>query len=107
MKLPKAILEENKIPVAQSETGGYFSCRLGLNLNTWENQIHPINIPNDLREDAGLIIPDKRSIEDIMLNISPIPQIALKLVRMIKDDAGSLEDMGKEIRQDQVISARV
>jgi len=39
--------------------------------------------------------------------VKPIPQIALKILRMIRQDGYRLGDMSSEIRQDQVISAKV
>ena len=36
----------------------------------------------------------------------PIPQIALKIIRMIQDDKYSMAEIGEEVRQDQVISAK-
>ena len=106
VEITERILEEKNIPIVQSETGGFFSCCMGLNLRTWENQIYPIDIPEDNGE-SDLIMPTREHIEDIILNLNPIPQIALKLLRMLRQDVESLVDLGKEIRQDQVISAKV
>jgi putative nucleotidyltransferase with HDIG domain len=106
VEITERILKEKNIPIVQSETGGFFSCRMGLNLKTWENQIHPINMP-EVNYESDIIMPTKEHIEDIILNLNPIPQIALKLLRMLREDIESLVDLAKEIRQDQVISAKL
>ena len=39
--------------------------------------------------------------------VKPIPQVALKVIRMIHKDDYTMKEVGSEIRQDQVISGRV
>jgi len=47
------------------------------------------------------------SIDKVIQRIKPIPQIALKVIRMIHSDDVSMRAIGKEIRQDQVLTARI
>jgi putative nucleotidyltransferase with HDIG domain len=51
--------------------------------------------------------PTMPQLEAAIAKIKPIPQIALKLMRMVQDDSYSMGDMGAEIKKDQVISAKV
>jgi putative nucleotidyltransferase with HDIG domain len=100
------ILNEEGIPIADMETGGYFSCCLRLNLNNWESSIDLISMP-----DQSTVIqfkkPEKTQLEKVMTDMRPIPQIVLKLIRMIQDDTYGMMDLAKEVRQEQVITAKI
>ena len=100
------ILEQEGIPVLRSETGGYFTCNLRLNLSTMEPEIIP---PEDLVPDAlvELKMPTEEELSKLISRVRPIPQIALKITRMIQDEQSDLKDLATEIRQDQVIAAKV
>ena len=100
------ILREVKIPVSKTETGGYFSCRLSLDLRTWESEIHPIGYQLASAE-TDFKKPTPSEIDRAMHTVRPIPQVALKVVRMIRDRHSSMQDVANEVRRDQVISARV
>ncbi|MFC1867939.1 HDOD domain-containing protein [Thermodesulfobacteriota bacterium] len=105
-EIVEKILHDEGIPIHKSETGGYFSCRLSLNLNTWKSYIEPINSPA-ISATEDFEKPDAQEIDRKMESVSPIPQIALKVIRMIQDDTFGMQDMAKEIRQDQIISAKI
>jgi putative nucleotidyltransferase with HDIG domain len=51
--------------------------------------------------------PDPGMIIQALDNIKPIPQVALKVLRMINDADYDISSITSEIRQDQVISARI
>ena len=51
--------------------------------------------------------PTSREIRNVINNVRPIPQIALKITRMIHDDYYNMSEVAHEIKQDQIISARV
>ena len=103
-RVMQLITAEN-IQVNQLETGGFFTCRLLLDMNSWECHIEPAGF-DKLSADADIKIPGpdeiKRSIEDLQ----PIPQIALKILRIINEDLYEIQNVTEEIRKDQVISAR-
>lgn len=105
-EIVEKILESERIPVVKSETGGHFCCCLSLNLSNWESFIKPISVPEE-RKNVPLEFPTMSQMEAAIAKIKPIPQIALKLMRMVQDDSYSMGDMGTEIRKDQVISAKV
>lgn len=100
------LLKENGIPVIQSETGGFFGTRLQLNLKELECKIEPAYTfrasgPNIVRK----ITEDELALS--ISRITPIPQIALKIIRTFKSENYNAKDIASQIRQDQVISAKV
>ncbi len=100
------ILKSENIPIIKSETGGHFCCCLSLNLSNFESTIKPISIPAD--DDTGsLEPPSMEQLETAISKIKPIPQIALKLLRMMQDDNYGMDDLGTQIKQDQIISAKI
>jgi len=102
----QSILRKEGIPVSKTETGGYFCCKLSLDLGTWQSEINPIGTELDPPKTA-FKKPSPSDISRAMQTVRPIPQVALKIVRMIHDRYCSMQDVAKEVRQDQVISAGV
>lgn len=100
-------LHREGIPVYTSETGGYFSCKLTLNTETWETHVEPAGISAMPSEKAICKKPSFEQIEDAVERVRPIPQVALKIIRMIHDDNYSMKDIAEEVRQDQIICAKV
>ena len=100
------ILKSENIPVVKSETGGHFCCCLSLNLSNWESFIKPISVPEGI-DISSMEAPSIEKMESAISSIKPIPQIALKLLRMIQDDSYNMEDLGTQIKQDQIISAKI
>lgn len=99
------VLRRYGIAVRRSETGGLFNMLIEMNFSTGECSIEPL-----LSEPAAASTPVKPSREEIMqaaARIRAVPQVALKIIRMINDDYHSMPDVAAEVRQDQVISARV
>ena len=79
-EIVEEILHREGIPISKSETGGYFSCRLTLNTETWESHIEPAGISNTPSEKAYCQKPTFEQIEDAVERVRPIPQIALKII---------------------------
>lgn len=100
------VLKREGVEIIKSETGGYFTCRLELNLMTWETRVDPVSLPGE-KLSAVHRLPSQSEIEKAIESVRPIPQIALKVLRMIRDDRSGMEEIAGEIRQDQIISARV
>ena len=100
------ILDREGIPIHRRETGGYLSCRLSLDLTTWESHIEPIAIPSP-KEEADFKMPTTEQLDAAMASVRPIPQIVLKIIRMFQDNTCGMQEVGREIRQDQVISGKV
>jgi len=105
-EIVETILRDEGIPIAEAETGGYFSCRLCLDLETLESTIRPI----DHQPSAGIRNfkePTPEEIDKAIQLVRPIPQIALKIVRMIHNGDFSMGQVAREIKQDQIISAKI
>ncbi|MBW1782529.1 MAG: HDOD domain-containing protein [Deltaproteobacteria bacterium] len=101
------ILRREGIPINRSETGGFFSCCLSLNLHTFETEVEPVGRPPVHLAVSDFKKPTAKQLTRMIESVSPIPQISLKIIRMMRDDQFHLQDIANEIRQDQVISAKV
>ncbi len=101
------ILENEKIPIRHIEVGGYFSCCLSLDLATWETTITPFVIPEPEAMKGSLVRPTSEQLDEVIEELLPIPQTALKIIRMIDDECYSFREVSREVLQDQVLSARI
>jgi putative nucleotidyltransferase with HDIG domain len=101
------ILDQEGITVRKSETGGFFTCRLSLNTETWESDIDPSGVSTLRSEKSDFKKPTVEQIDTTVERLNAIPQVALKVIRMIGDDNYSMKHIAQEVRQDQVISAKV
>ena len=102
----KTILNEARIPIAQSETGGFFTCCLNLDLRSGQVSIEPAG-QSKLQTNTELKSPDERSIKAAIQQLKPIPQVALKILRLMDENRYDIEPIAKEIQKDQVITARM
>jgi putative nucleotidyltransferase with HDIG domain len=98
-------IESENIAVEKLETGGFFTCRLILNMLSWECRIEPAGF-DKLSADADIKIPEPVEISQSIKDLQPIPQVALKVLRIINEDLYEIHHVADEIRKDQVISAR-
>jgi len=98
-------LKDEKIQIEESETGGFFTCSLNLNMQNWRCNIEAIGINKNLNESRNSV-PAHQEIARTMDGIKPIPQVALKLLRLINQEEHDIKDLTAEIRQDQVICAK-
>lgn len=107
-EMVQLILHEARIPVQQSEIGGYFSCCMALDLQTLETRIEPAIIPiHKTMANYDAISSEPRQLDRVIESLSPIPQTALKLIRMINGTNSSFQEISHEVCQDQVLSARI
>ncbi len=101
----RAVLERAGIQVDRSETGGFFTCCLNLNMNTGNCLIEPVGYRES--ENLDFKVPDTADIKLTLDRLKPIPQVALKVLRLIEnDDEVGIEKVAQEVRKDQVITAR-
>jgi len=98
-------ITDEKIQIEKSETGGFFTCCLSVNMQTWKCCIEPIGI-DKLKAGKNFKIPKAKEISRAIRDLKPIPQVALKILRMINEDLYEIDALTEEIRKDQVISAR-
>lgn len=93
------------IRVEKLETGGFFTCRLTLDMRTWDCRIEPAGF-DKLSDSVDIKIPEASEIRRSAKDLRPIPQIALKVLRMIHQGLYEIHSITEEIRKDQVISAK-
>jgi len=98
-------LKAENIRIEQSETGGFFTCCLSLDLTKWQCDIKPSGI-DKATPDSEAHVPSIEEIEQSIETIQPIPQVALKILRLIDEEEYDIKVLTEEIRKDQVISAR-
>lgn len=105
LDIAQNILKANSIKVIKSETSGFFTCTLELNMATGEAIIKPA------WEDTLLPGPTftKPRLTDILNTIQalkPIPQTALKILRMFHSGQSNITDITGELAMDQVLSGQ-
>ncbi len=100
-----SILEKEKIKILKAETGGFFTCTLELNMLTGETAIKPAELEYQ-GADSDYSIPSRDDIAGTIEALQPIPQAALKIMRMIRNDNHEISDITNELSKDQVLSAR-
>jgi len=105
-------LESEGIPVDRSETGGFFTCNLSLNAMDCTVDIKPCwndgKTPTITdRVPDPPIKPTQSQLSSVMESIVPIPQVGLKVLRLLDEGSHSLGPIVSEIKQDQVISGRI
>jgi putative nucleotidyltransferase with HDIG domain len=100
------ILAREKIPVVHSDTGGYHGCSLLLDTADWATEITP-TIPIATEQQHPFTTPNGAAITKAIQKIRPIPQIALKVIRLIHEHDYNMAQLSEEIRSDQVICARI
>ncbi len=106
------ILCKEGIKIKKSETGGFFTCTLELNFKSGEALIKPAWNPykrDDINTDSLNIEterPSKGSIEDTIESLTPIPQTALKIMRIVQQDNYNFDSILKQLKQDQVLAAQ-
>jgi len=105
-EIVEAFLSERNIPLQKMETGGFFTCRLSLDLQTMESRIDPLETSFRVPE-KEFSKPTPEDIEKSLEHVKPIPQIVLKITKMVREGRYGFNDVAKEVRQDQVLSAKV
>lgn len=100
-----SLLGASGIKIIKSETGGFFTCTLELNLETGETNISPAWI--DLcKSENTFSLPSMEDIFKTIDTLKPIPQTALKIMRMFQSAQYNITDVTTELAKDQVLSAQ-
>ena len=105
VEVVQKILDAENIPVEYSETGGFFTCVLNLNLQDGSHNVDPSGMEL-YKPDAPVVTPEPHEIEKAAANIQPIPQVALKVLRIIDEQTYDIDLISSEVHKDQVIMAR-
>jgi len=103
--IAQTILGDQGIEIIKSETGGFFTCTLELNMKTGKTQIKPA-WEQTLAVGSTFIPPKVEDITQTVENLKPIPQTALKILRMFQQGRHSISDITRELSRDQVLSAQ-
>ncbi len=99
-------LSDCQIELLRVEIGGYFGYKITADFRTFDYSIELIG-SNIVGRRKHELVGEIEDIDTVIQKIKPIPQIALKVIRMIHADDVSMSVIGKEIRQDQVLTARI
>jgi len=103
--ISKNILAEEGIHIEYSETGGGFATTINLDMQDWRVDIYPAGFEKS-KLNINAKVPSKEEIEKAISHVLPIPQVALRVLRMINDEGSDFKKIASEIRKDQVISAK-
>ena len=105
-EIAREILSNESIAVRQSETGGFFGYRLSLDLKSFNSSINlSADRPAEIHKEFKKPTPD--DIDRSIRMVRPIPQIALKIIRMINVGNYNMNEVADEIKKDQIITAAV
>ncbi|MEJ2154837.1 MAG: HDOD domain-containing protein [Desulfobacteraceae bacterium] len=100
------ILNSEDITIVQSETGGFFTCCLNLDMSDGRVMIEPAG-QSKLSSDETVRTATIDEIMSAINELKPIPQVALKVLRLMEENRYDIESIADEIRKDQVITARM
>ncbi|MBU0968064.1 MAG: HDOD domain-containing protein [Proteobacteria bacterium] len=98
-------LKARAIPVKKSETGGCFGMKISINTATWLSTITPLFNPDDYAKE--IVKPTPQKIRAAIVNAKPIPQITIKLIRLMHEGDYDMREVTAELSCDQVLSAKV
>lgn len=98
-------LHNKGISVERAETGGFFTCCIELDMQRWLCEIKPVGF-DLVAPHAPEPLPTTADLQQAIESIRPIPQVALKVLRIMEDGSYDIARVAEEVRKDQVISAR-
>lgn len=100
------ILEEEGITIDKTETGGYFNCNITVDLEEMECRVEPAG-KKSAKPDFDNAPLTTEAIDDAIGKTRPIPQVALKIIRMINTENYEMKQIANQVKHDQIISAKV
>ncbi len=101
----ETILKAEGIPINRAETGGVFSCCIRLDMQKWSCSIDPSGVER-MEAPSTASLPSLEEIEQIAEGLQPVPQAALKIMRLMDEEEYDIRILAAELRKDQVLSAR-
>lgn len=101
-----AILGARGIKIKQSETGGLNNMAMNLYLDRMECRIEML-MPERSDMSVQWTMPAESEIVKAVSVLPPIPQAALRIIRMMDNDTYNMHEVAEEVKRDQVITARV
>lgn len=106
VEVVKKRLNIEHIKIVRSETGGFFTCCLNLNMTSGQVLVEPAG-QSKLSDSTDVHTATMEEIKTAMNAVKPIPQVALKVMRLMDENRYDIESISNEIRKDQVITARM
>ena len=100
-----AFLHREGIPIDRLETGGFLPTRIGLDMRNGQFAIDPAG-GRPMANAGQLSAPSKDDICQALKGLQPIPQMALRILRLVADADYPVQELAQLVRQDQVICAR-
>ncbi len=105
MERVKEYLAVEKIAVERSETGGLVTGCLNLDLHSGNTWIDMEGVRPSAPRAAAAAPPSPEAIARAMKRLQPVPQVALKILRLSSEADFDIGRIAAEVKQDQVISA--
>jgi putative nucleotidyltransferase with HDIG domain len=105
LDIAQTILRANGISIIKSETGGFFTCTLELDMNNGDTVIKPA-WDDTLQTGAPIPKPASKDILNTIQELKPIPQTALKIFRMFHSGQNNFAQITEELSKDQVLSGQ-
>ena len=99
------VLTKEGVQVEHSEIGDYFSCKLTVDFNTLNAFITTVGKVSHYTEPFEKLTLE--NLDGAIQKVKPIPQISLKVIKLINSNSYSMKEIAAEVRKDQVISAKV
>lgn len=106
VEVVKKRLNKENIKIVRSETGGFFTCCLNLDMTSGQVDVEPAG-QSKLSADTDVQTATIEEIKTAMDAVKPIPQVALKVMRLMDENRYDIESIANEIRKDQVITGRM
>lgn len=105
LDIAQTILRANGIGIIRSETGGFFTCTLELDMATGDTTIKPA-WEDSFTSDTLFPKPTLKDIINTIHELKPIPQTALKIMRMFHSGQSDIREITDELAKDQVLSGQ-
>lgn len=102
----ESFLQEQGIPIVFTESGGFFTCRMQLDMNSLGVTVEPFNDEQSISVE-NIVRPSHDDLVGVIYSLKPIPQVAIKILEMVRTGNYSFASISREIRKDQVITAKV
>jgi len=103
--IASTVLKAEGIHVVNSETGGFFTCTLELDMETGKTRIQAAW--EDIQKSGDAFkAPSMDEISATIDQLKPIPQAALKILRIFQSPYHHITDITDELIKDQVLAAQ-
>jgi putative nucleotidyltransferase with HDIG domain len=99
------ILRAEGIRIEHVETGGFFACCIRMDLQDGTCRIEPSGVAG-VDAARAVRLPAQGEIDRAVERLQPVPQAALKIMRLIDEEEYDTRILSAELRRDQVLSAR-